>query len=85
MQVRETMELASTKDADEIRAEAAACCGLVVVRLQLTLAGWNLAETVRDYGNRPVAVRSSDGLLFLGEVSEVDEGRYTVTVDLDLS
>lgn len=76
------MELKSGKTTAEIEAEAGENCGLVDVQLPLTMAGWNLAEMIRDYGPRGVVLRSADGDVFIGEVTEADEGRYVLTVDL---
>lgn len=82
MTVAKAMELKSGKTTAQIEAEARDMCGLVDVQLPLTLEGWNLTEMIRYYGARPVVVRSADGDVFIGEVNEVDEEKYVLTVDL---
>jgi hypothetical protein len=56
--------------------------GTIDIQLPLTLAGWNITEMITDYGPHPVIVTSADGDYFLGEVTDADEERYTVTVEL---
>lgn len=76
------MELKSPKTTEQIQAEADENCGLVDVHLSLSLESWNLVEMITDYGPRPVVLRSADGDVFIGEISEADEARYILTVEL---
>lgn len=81
MTVSKALELKSGKTTAEIEAEARGMCGLVDIQLPLTLEGWNLTEMI-SARPRDVVVRSADGDVFIGEVSDVDEDRYVITVDL---
>ena len=78
MTVAKVMEL----KAKESTAAIAAGDGTLDIHLPLTLAGWNLVEMITDYGPRPVVVTSADGDKFIGEVTEADEARYILTVEL---
>lgn len=76
------LELKSGKTTAEIEAEAGEMLGLVDIKLPLTLAGWDIVALADENSGLPVVVRSADGDVFIGEISEVDEDRYTVTVEL---
>jgi hypothetical protein len=78
MTVAKVMEL----KANESTAEIEAGDGTIDIHLPLTLKGWNLTEMITDYGPRPVVVTSADGDHFIGEVTEADEARYVLTVEL---
>jgi hypothetical protein len=77
-----TAEKALELTAREGTAEIEAGDGTIDVHLPLTLAGWNIVEMIAGYGPRPVVVTSADGDKFIGTITEADEARYILTVEL---
>lgn len=74
----QVMKLKSDKGAAEIEADGS----LIDIQLPLTLKGWSLAEMTAGFGGRTVVVRSADGAYFIGEITDVDEEKYILTVEL---
>lgn len=52
------------------------------IQLPLTLKGWDIVALANENWGRPVVVTSADGDVFIGEISDVDEGKYILTVEL---
>jgi hypothetical protein len=52
----------------------------VAIQLPPTAVAWLVIEQSRE-GDR-MSVRSADGAFFIGEITEVDEDRYIITVEL---
>jgi hypothetical protein len=75
---RRSIDLKSGQSTAEIEAGD----GTIEIQLPLTLAGWDLASMIGDNGSYPAVVTSADGDHFIGEVTEADDDRYTVTVEL---
>lgn len=74
----QVMKLKSDKGTAEIEAGGS----VIDIQLPLTLKGWSLVELVAGFGGRTAVVRSADGGYFIGEVTDVDEERYVITVEL---
>lgn len=74
---RPVLELKSSKTAAEIEALGDEPLD---IRPPLTVAGWKLVELASL--SEDVTVTSADGAVFIGSVSDVDEGRYVITVEL---
>lgn len=74
---RERYVIKSDKTADEIRALGE---DPLTVKLALTLKGWELMLLLPE--GTLLVVRSADDEYFIAEVTDVDEDRYEVTVEI---
>lgn len=75
--------LMTDKTDAQIEAEAQERCGLVGIRVPLTREGQALIGRYSAGLGDPVAVISADATITDGVVSDVDEGRYVVIVDVN--